>query len=58
VVGPVEGHICCVLEDVVIGMSHDCDVSMSWGSLGAEGLKCVFRVRGIAGKSGLVEKSG
>ena len=53
VMRPVEGHVSRVLEDIVIWVPHDDDVSVAFGAFGAEGLEGMFRVLGIAGESGL-----
>ena len=38
VVCPVERHVCGVLEDVVIGVAHDCIIAVSFSPFGAEAL--------------------
>ena len=47
---PVEGHVRSVLEDVVVGMAHDLDVPIAWGSLGAQSLQGVFGMLRVAGQ--------
>lgn len=53
VVCPIEGHICSVLKDIVVGMAHDHYVSMALATLGTEALESVLRVRGVTGQSSL-----
>lgn len=53
---PVESHISGVFEDVVIGMAHHSDVTMTGCSLGAEITQRMFGVCGITSQ-GLIHLS-
>lgn len=46
--GPVEGHVAGVLEDVVVGMAHDGDVAMARAAFGTQGVEGVFGVGAVA----------
>ena len=46
--GPVEGHVARVLEDVMVGMTHDGDVAMAGGALGTQGVESVLGVGAVA----------
>lgn len=46
--GPVEGHVASILKDIVVGVTHDGDVTMARASLGAEGVEGVFGVGAVA----------
>ena len=50
---PVEGHVCSMLEDIVIGMAHNLEVAMTFCALRAKSLECMLCVGGVAGESGL-----
>lgn len=48
VVSPVKCHVSHVLKDVVVWMSHDVDVSVSWSTFRAESSKRVLCMRRVA----------
>jgi hypothetical protein len=50
---PVECHISRIFENIMIGMSHDDDVSMAFGTFRAEPLKGMFGVCRIASERSL-----
>jgi hypothetical protein len=52
-VGPVEGHVCCVLEDIVVGMAHHDYVAVAFATFWAEGLEGVLCVFGVASQRSL-----
>ena len=45
---PVESHVTRIFKNIVVRVSHHCDVAMPWGSLGAQGMKSMLRVSTIA----------
>jgi hypothetical protein len=49
VVCPVEGHVGGIFEDIVIGMAHYHNVSVTLGTFGAEALESMLGVRRVAG---------
>lgn len=36
-VSPIEGHVAKILEDVVIGVSHDVNLTVAWGAFRTQG---------------------
>lgn len=50
VVSPVESHVTKILEDIVVRMSHDMNISMARRTLRAQGAQSVFSVCRITGQ--------
>ena len=57
VMGPIEGHVCSIFQNIVVRVSHNDNVAMSRRSFGAQCLKRVFGMCRIAGECGLVDIS-
>lgn len=48
--GPIEGHVAKVLENIMVWMAHHMDIAMTRASRRAKSPQCVLGVGGIAGK--------
>ena len=46
-VRPVESHVSCVLEDIVIRVSHHRDISIPWSTFGTERMQGMLRMCAI-----------